>query len=141
MIPGGLFITGTDTGVGKTLVACSILERLGASGLSTAAFKPVAAGARQTAAGWRNEDAEFLMTHGSVPLDYAQVNPVTLPEAIAPHIAGESQVYIETQLKAFRSGKREHEIMSVVAQGLSDDDIADLAAWYSSIQFTVTMPE
>ena len=60
---------------------------------------------------------------------------------IAPHIAGESQVYLETQLKAFRSGKRENEIMSVVAGDLSDEDISDLAAWYSSIQFTVTLPE
>jgi cytochrome c553 len=60
---------------------------------------------------------------------------------IAPHIAGESQVYLETQLKAFRSGKRKNEIMSVVAAGLSNEDISDLAAWYSSIQFTVTLPE
>ena len=60
---------------------------------------------------------------------------------IAPHIAGESRIYLETQLKAFRSGKRQHEIMSVVAGQLSDEDIADLAAWYSSIEFTVTMPE
>lgn len=60
---------------------------------------------------------------------------------IAPHIAGESEVYLETQLKAFRSGKREHEIMSVVAKDLSDEDIADLAAWYASIKFTVEMPQ
>ncbi|MEQ9609044.1 MAG: cytochrome c, partial [Kiloniellaceae bacterium] len=60
---------------------------------------------------------------------------------IAPHIAGESQIYLETQLKAFRSGKREHEIMSVVAKDLSDADIADLSAWYASIKITATMPE
>ena len=60
---------------------------------------------------------------------------------IAPHIAGESEVYLETQLKAFRSGKREHEIMSVVAKGLTDEDIANLAAWYSSIKITAEMPE
>jgi cytochrome c553 len=60
---------------------------------------------------------------------------------IAPHIAGESQVYLETQLKAFRSGKRENEIMSVVAAGLSDEDISDLAAWYASIEISVTLPE
>jgi cytochrome c553 len=59
----------------------------------------------------------------------------------APHIAGESQIYLQTQLKAFRSGKREHEIMSVIAKDMSDADIADLAAWYSSIQITVQMPE
>jgi len=60
---------------------------------------------------------------------------------IAPHIAGESKIYLETQLKAFRSGKREHEIMSIIAQKLSDEDISDLAAWYSSIKFSVTVPE
>ena len=59
---------------------------------------------------------------------------------IAPHIAGESKVYLQTQLKAFRSGKRKHEIMSVVAEKLSDQDISDLSAWYSSITFTATMP-
>lgn len=60
---------------------------------------------------------------------------------IAPHIAGESQIYLQTQLKAFRSGKREHEIMSVIAKDLSDEDIADLSAWYASIKITATMPE
>jgi cytochrome c553 len=60
---------------------------------------------------------------------------------IAPHIAGENQIYLETQLKAFRSGKRVHEIMSVIAKDLSDEDIADLSAWYASIKITATMPE
>ena len=60
---------------------------------------------------------------------------------IAPHLAGESQVYIETQLKAFRNGKREHEMMTVVAKGLSDEDISDLAKWYAAIEITATMPE
>ncbi|MCG7601991.1 cytochrome c [Halomonas sp. McH1-25] len=60
---------------------------------------------------------------------------------IAPNLAGESRIYIETQLKAFRSGKREHEIMSVVAKGLSDEDISNLAAWYESIKITATVPE
>jgi cytochrome c553 len=59
---------------------------------------------------------------------------------IAPHIAGENEIYLETQLKAFRSGKREHEIMNVVAKGLSDADIVDLAAWYASIKITAQMP-
>ncbi|OZB17055.1 MAG: cytochrome C554 [Marinobacter sp. 34-60-7] len=60
---------------------------------------------------------------------------------IAPNLAGESQIYIENQLKAFRSGKREHEMMSVVAKGLTDSQISDLAAWYESIEITVKMPE
>jgi cytochrome c553 len=60
---------------------------------------------------------------------------------IAPHLAGESQIYLETQLKAFRSGKRENEIMSLIAKPLSDEEIANLAEWYSSIKITATIPE
>lgn len=60
---------------------------------------------------------------------------------IAPHIAGENFTYLQTQLRNFRSGKREHEIMSVVAQALSDAEIDDLAAWYASIAISATPPE
>ncbi|MEM6489015.1 MAG: cytochrome c [Pseudomonadota bacterium] len=59
---------------------------------------------------------------------------------IAPNLAGENQTYLVTQLKAYRTGKREHEIMSIVAGSLSDQQIADVAAWYAAIQVTVTVP-
>jgi cytochrome c553 len=59
---------------------------------------------------------------------------------VAPHLAGESEIYLQTQLKAFRSGKRVQEMMSLVAKDLSDDDIANVAAWYSSIEISVTVP-
>lgn len=62
-----------------------------------------------------------------------------LPEA--PNLAGESTLYLERQLKAFRAGERKSPQMSVVAQALSDADIANLAAWYSSIEITAKMPE
>ena len=58
-----------------------------------------------------------------------------------PHIAGESNIYLKHQLEAFRSGKRQHREMSIVAGGLSDEDIADLIAWYSAIKCTVELPE
>lgn len=58
-----------------------------------------------------------------------------------PNLAGESQIYLEKQLKAFRSGERTDPQMSVIAKSLSDQDIADLAAWYSGIRFSVTAPE
>ena len=58
-----------------------------------------------------------------------------------PHIAGESDIYLIKQLKAFRSGERQDPQMSVMAKPLSDEDIANLAAWYSSIKITVTLPE
>ncbi len=59
----------------------------------------------------------------------------------APNLAGDSPVYLEAQLKAFKSGERKHEQMSIIAQSLSDDDIANLAAWFSAIQVTATLPK
>ncbi|MYZ47092.1 c-type cytochrome [Propylenella binzhouense] len=57
-----------------------------------------------------------------------------------PNLAGESPIYIAKQLHAFKSGQRQHEQMSIIAQSLSDDDIANLAAWYASLKVTVEMP-
>jgi cytochrome c553 len=52
----------------------------------------------------------------------------------APHLAGQPEGYLVEQLKAFRSGKRANEVMAVIAKPLSDSDIAELAAWYASIE-------
>ncbi|NHN39079.1 dethiobiotin synthase [Pseudomaricurvus alcaniphilus] len=81
------FVAGTDTDAGKTLVACGILEKARQLGLTTVACKPVAAGCEETDAGLRNDDALALMAAMSQPLPYAQVNPIALREAVAPHIA------------------------------------------------------
>jgi cytochrome c553 len=51
-----------------------------------------------------------------------------------PHLAGQPEPYLVDQLKAYRSGKRAHEVMSVVAKPLTDADIADLAAWFASLE-------
>ena len=59
----------------------------------------------------------------------------TLPDT--PNLAGQPERYVIDQLKAYRSGKRNHEVMSVVAKPLSDDDIADLAAWFGSLRIDV----
>lgn len=59
---------------------------------------------------------------------------------IAPHIGGENPAYIMHQLTAFRDGTRAHEMMTVVAKSLTDQQIADLAAWYSSHVATATLP-
>lgn len=60
--------------------------------------------------------------------------------ANAPNLAGENAIYISAQLKAFRDGKRKHEQMSLIAKGLTDRDIANLALWYSKISVTATVP-
>nr|WP_287185777.1 c-type cytochrome [Rhodovulum sp.] len=65
---------------------------------------------------------------------YAQV-------PIAPHIGGEPKDYIEAQLMAFKTGAREHEIMSVVSTSLSAQQISDVAAWYAAHVATATLPE
>ena len=58
----------------------------------------------------------------------------------APHLAGQPAIYIAEQMKAYRSGKRSHEVMNVVAKPLSDADIDALAAWYASIKIEVKLP-
>jgi cytochrome c553 len=58
-----------------------------------------------------------------------------------PNIAGESEIYLMKQLKAFRAGERQDPQMSIIAKPLSDEDITNLAAWYASIKFSVTVPE
>ena len=54
-----------------------------------------------------------------------------------PHLAGQPEPYLVEQLKAYRSGKRAHEVMGVVAKPLTDVDIADLAAWFASLEIVL----
>ena len=81
------FITGTDTGVGKTSVAVALLQAAVKRGLSTAAVKPVAAGCELTREGLCNDDALFLQQACTAALTYEQMNPFALQPAIAPHFA------------------------------------------------------
>ena len=81
------FITGTDTDVGKTTIAAGLLHAARHAGKSTAAGKPVASGCQVTPQGLRNADALALLAECSVPLRYAEVNPVAFEPAIAPHLA------------------------------------------------------
>lgn len=60
---------------------------------------------------------------------------------IAPHIGGEPKEYLEAQLMAFKSGTRQHEMMSVVTAGLTERQISDVAAWYASHNVTATLPD
>lgn len=92
----GLFVTGTDTGVGKTLVAAGLMHALRSQGLRVAGMKPVASGSAMTPEGLRNEDALTLQAAASRPWPYETVNPYTFEPAIAPHIAAaEAGVAVE----------------------------------------------
>ena len=81
------FIAGTDTDVGKTTIAAGLLHAARSAGMSTAAGKPVASGCELTPKGLRNADALALMAQCSLPLSYAEVNPMAFEPAIAPHLA------------------------------------------------------
>lgn len=83
----GWFITGTDTGVGKSLAACALLHALRAAGDRAVGMKPVASGCVAGPEGLRNADAEALIAAAGVDVDYADVNPYALPVATAPHLA------------------------------------------------------
>ncbi len=83
------FVTGTDTGVGKTIAAAAILEAAKAAGKRTIAMKPIASGCNQTDQGLRNEDALMLQAAITEELAYDSINPIALEPAIAPHVAAQ----------------------------------------------------
>ena len=90
-MPKRYFVTGTDTEIGKTTIACGLLKAVARTGQTTAAAKPVAAGCERTADGLRNEDGLALQAQCNPPLAYGLINPVTLEAAIAPHIAASEE--------------------------------------------------
>ena len=101
------FITGTDTGVGKTLISCALLHTFAAQGKRVAGFKPVAAGWSLRSSGaptavplagtadylgfGHNDDAEALRAASTMRLSYGQVNPYCFRDAIAPHLAARNE--------------------------------------------------
>jgi dethiobiotin synthetase len=106
---GGWFVTGTDTGVGKTRVARLLLEALARAGHTAAGMKPVASGCRVTAAGLRSDDALELMQASGAAADYADVNPYALASACAPHIAAREmgvEIQMDKILESFRRLQR-----------------------------------
>jgi dethiobiotin synthetase len=85
----GVFVTGTDTGVGKTVIACALVRGLRAAGRRVAVMKPVASGAERTPVGLRNLDALLLMRAAASRAAYADVNPYCFEPPISPHIAAD----------------------------------------------------
>jgi dethiobiotin synthetase len=114
----GLFIAGTDTGVGKTRAAVAVVRALVRRGMRVAVMKPVAAGAIVTGAGPRNEDALALIDAANVTADYALVNPYCLRLPISPHLAAaEEGVFIEPLRVAHAFASLAQRAECVVAEG------------------------
>ena len=83
----GFFMTGTDTGVGKTQACVALIHRLRAAGLRTVGMKPVASGCVRMRGGWRNDDALRLQDASEPRPAYEDVNPYALEWATAPQLA------------------------------------------------------
>ena len=99
MTARGIFVTGTDTGVGKTVVACALVRGLVSLGLRVAVMKPVAAGAERTAKGLRNADALALAAASNVPLIYEEMNPYCFEPPVSPHIAAnDAGIRVDTDM-------------------------------------------
>lgn len=85
-----LFITGTDTGVGKTVASAALLHAWRARGLRAVGMKPIASGCEATPEGWRNDDALRLQAASDPRPAYDDLNPWALPAATAPAFAAEA---------------------------------------------------
>jgi dethiobiotin synthetase len=83
----GIFVTGTDTGVGKSLVSAALIRVVGSHGRRTIGLKPVASGARWTPSGFCNDDALLLNATSTVRIPLELTNPYCFEPAIAPHLA------------------------------------------------------
>jgi dethiobiotin synthetase len=133
MTARGLFVTGTDTGVGKTRVAVALIHALRAQGLRVAAMKPVSAG---SVPGEPNEDVVALMRAVNVKAEASDVNPYAFAEPVAPHIAAaQAGVRIELAVIAGSYARLAAAADVVVVEGAGGwrvplnerEDMADLA--------------
>jgi dethiobiotin synthetase len=115
-----LFVTGTDTGVGKTRIAAALCHGLAARGRRVAGMKPVASGCVSTPEGLRNEDATALLEAMNVRAAYDEVNPYAFEPAIAPHIAAREagiDIDFERLDRAFERLRLQAETMIVEGAG------------------------
>ncbi len=130
------FVTGTDTGVGKTLVSSAMLSSLAASGLRAVGMKPVAAGLGLIDGTWRNEDVEQLRAAGNVDAPLVLRCPYLLRAPISPHLAAQEEgvrIALQPLLSAYEQLARQADAVIVEGVGgfrvpLADGfDTADLA--------------
>lgn len=82
-----VYVSGTDTGIGKTLASCALLHALRGHGLRAVGMKPVASGCARIDGEWRNEDALALQVAGAPGIAYADINPFALEHPLAPELA------------------------------------------------------
>jgi dethiobiotin synthetase len=132
--PTGIFLTGTDTGVGKTLVSVSLVKALVRHGLRVSAMKPIASGSEHTPAGLRNADALALAAASNIAAPYAAVNPYCFEPAISPHIAA-NEAGIEVELRVIRQS------FETLAAGADCVVVEGAGGWYAPISESHAMSD
>lgn len=113
------FITGTDTGCGKTQVSVQLMKYLKQQGLTVSAMKPLASGCEKTEEGWRNEDALNLHAECDGEWAYEEINPYAFVPPIAPHIAAD-KAGVEIDLNIIKTCFEKHQQRSdiVIVEGV-----------------------
>jgi dethiobiotin synthetase len=128
------FVTGTDTGVGKSLVAVALTRGFVARGLRTAVMKPVAAGAIDTPDGPRNDDALALSGASNVAAAYDDVNPWLLATPASPNLAARADGVTIRPGKILRSYARLAAAADIVV-------IEGAGGWHAPISATQSMAD
>ncbi len=114
----GFFITGTDTGVGKTWATVALINYFKMRGKIVVGMKPIASGCKEINGILKNEDALLLQKHASVALDYQQINFYSFLEPVSPHLAANNEcVDIDKIVKNFNCLKRQADIVLVEGVG------------------------
>jgi dethiobiotin synthetase len=134
MTARGIFVTGTDTAVGKTVVACGLARGLRAQGARVAVMKPVASGATRTPEGLRNADALALIEAAQATAAYAVVNPYCFEPPISPHIAAK-EAQIEVDIAMIR---RNFEVLAAQADWVV---VEGAGGWFAPISDRQTMAD
>ena len=129
----GFFITGTDTGVGKTWATLALMRYFKTQGLSVIGMKPVAAGCEWQNGLLQNEDALLIQENASFMLNYNEINPYAFEMPVSPHLAAmENTVQLDVLVQAFNSVKDKADVLLVEGAGgwlapvSNECDIADL---------------
>lgn len=132
--PRGIFVTGTDTGVGKTLVAVSLVRALVKRELRVSVMKPIASGAQLCPEGIRNADALALAQASNVPAPYEVLNPYCFIPAISPHIAAdELNLAVDTAVIA--------QCFAALAGDADYTVVEGAGGWYAPINRSQTMAD
>lgn len=153
-VPSSLFITATDTGVGKTIVTAGLARALRKAGYDVGVMKPIATGGRiRRISGHKScvsSDAELLRKVSGVKDDLDLINPVCLIPPLAPSVAAQvsnQRINLNRIYKAYQILKKRHEILLVEGIGgllvpikdnyLVSDLISDLPAGKAGLKLPI----